>query len=419
MIIRKDYLTKLISWKDHDIIKVITGIRRCGKSTILKQFQDYLKENGVIDEQIISINFEDLKYEDLLDYKALYNYVESRILPDKKMYIFIDEIQKVPSFEKAVDSLYIQKNLDVYITGSNAYLLSSDLSTLLSGRYIEISMLPLSFKEIYEEKGGDKEAVFYRYLKYGGFPYLMTMPMDDEQVNMYLEGIYNTVIIKDIEERENRKNPNPNKRKITNVVLLKFIAKYLASTVGSIVSIKNVTGYLTSTGRKVSSATVDDYMEALQEAFIFYPVERFDLSGKKVLKTLNKWYIVDLALRDYMLAKKTYDLGFSLENIVYLELLRRGYRVNVGETESSEVDFVAQKNNEIIYYQVTASMLDQTTFERELASLRLIKDNYKKVVLTLDKFTLGNYEGIEVINAIDWLLDCKDETKKDATKTES
>ncbi len=419
MIIRKDYLTKLISWKDHDIIKVITGIRRCGKSTILKQFQDYLKENGVIDEQIISINFEDLKYEDLLDYKALYNYVGSRILPDKKMYIFLDEIQKVPSFEKAVDSLYIQKNLDVYITGSNAYLLSSDLSTLLSGRYIEISMLPLSFKEIYEEKGGDKEAVFYRYLKYGGFPYLMTMPMDDEQVNMYLEGIYNTVIIKDIEERENRKNPDPNKRKITNVVLLKSIAKYLASTVGSIVSIKNVTGYLTSTGRKVSSATVDDYMEALQEAFIFYPVERFDLSGKKVLKTLNKWYIVDLALRDYMLQKKTYDLGFLLENIVYLELLRRGYRVNVGKAESSEVDFVAQKNNEIIYYQVTASMLDQTTFERELASLRLIKDNYKKVVLTLDKFTLGNYEGIEVINAIDWLLDCKDETKKDATKTES
>ncbi len=419
MIIRKDYLTKLISWKDHDIIKVITGIRRCGKSTILKQFQDYLKENGVIDEQIISINFEDLKYEDLLDYKALYDYIGSRILPDKKMYIFLDEIQKVPSFEKAVDSLYIQKNLDVYITGSNAYLLSSDLSTLLSGRYIEILMLPLSFKEIYEEKGGDKEAVFYRYLKYGGFPYLMTMPMDDEQVNMYLEGIYNTVIIKDIEERENRKNPNPNKRKITNVVLLKSIAKYLASTVGSIVSIKNVTGYLTSTGRKVSSATVDDYMEALQEAFIFYPVERFDLSGKKVLKTLNKWYIVDLALRDYMLPKKTYDLGFSLENIVYLELLRRGYRVNVGKTESSEVDFVAQKNNEIIYYQVTASMLDQTTFERELASLRLIKDNYKKVVLTLDKFTLGNYEGIEVINAIDWLLDCKDETKKDATKTES
>lgn len=419
MIIRKDYLTKLISWKDHDIIKVITGIRRCGKSTILKQFQDYLKENGVIDEQIISINFEDLKYEDLLDYKALYNYVESRILPDKKMYIFLDEIQKVPSFEKAVDSLYIQKNLDVYITGSNAYLLSSDLSTLLSGRYIEISMLPLSFKEIYEEKGGDKEAAFYRYLKYGGFPYLMTMPMDDEQVDMYLEGIYNTVIIKDIEERENRKNPDPNKRKITNVVLLKSIAKYLASTVGSIVSIKNVTGYLISTGRKVSSATVDDYMEALQEAFIFYPVERFDLSEKKVLKTLNKWYIVDLALRDYMLPKKTYDLGFSLENIVYLELLRRGYRVNVGKAESSEVDFVAQKNNEIIYYQVTASMIDQTTFERELAPLRLIKDNYKKVVLTLDKFTLGNYEGIEVINAIDWLLDCKDETEKDATKTES
>lgn len=404
MVIRKNYLNKLISWKDHDIIKVITGIRRCGKSTLLMQFQDYLKHQGVMDEQIISINLEDLKFEDLLDYRSLYEYIESKILPGKKMYIFLDEIQKVLGFEKAVDSLYIKENVDVYITGSNAYILSSDLSTLLSGRYVEISMLPLSFKEIYEEKGGDKEEVFNQYLKYGGFPYLMNMPLDDEQINMYLEGIYNTVIIKDIEERENRKQLDPNKRKITNIVLLKSIAKYLASTIGSIISVKNVTGYLTSAGRKVSSSTVDDYMEALQEAFIFYPVERFDISGKKILKTLNKWYIVDLALRDYMLPKKMYDLGFSLENTIYFELLRRGYRVNVGKTESSEIDFVARKNNEISYYQVTASMIDQTTFERELAPLRSIKDNYKKTVLTLDKFTQGNYDGIEVINAIDWLL---------------
>lgn len=404
MIIRKNYLNKLILWKDQDIIKVITGIRRCGKSTLLKQFQDYLRDNGVMDEQIISINFEDLKFEDLLDYKFLYKYVESKILPNQKMYIFFDEIQKVSSFEKAVDSLYIKENLDVYITGSNAYMLSSDLSTLLSGRYVEISMLPLSFKEVYEEKGGDKEEAFNQYLKYGGFPYLMNIPMDDEQLNMYLEGIYNTVIVKDIEERENKKYVDPNKRKVTNIVLLKSIAKYLASAIGSIISVKNVTGYLTSTGRKVSSSTVDDYMEALREAFIFYSVERFDISGKKILKTLNKWYIVDLALRDYMLPKKTYDLGFSLENTVYFELLRRGYRVFVGKTELSEIDFVTQKNNEIIYYQVTASMLDQTTFEREMAPLKNIKDNYKKVVLTLDKFTQGNYEGIEVINAIDWLL---------------
>lgn len=404
MVIRKNYLNKLILWKDQEIIKVITGIRRCGKSTLLKQFQDYLRDNGVKDEQIISINFEDLKFEDLLDYKSLYKYVESKILPNQKMYIFFDEIQKVSSFEKAVDSLYIKENLDVYITGSNAYMLSSDLSTLLSGRYVEISMLPLSFKEVYEEKGGDKEEGFNQYLKYGGFPYLMNIPLDDEQLNMYLEGIYNTVIVKDIEERENRKYIDPNKRKVTNIVLLKSIAKYLASAIGSIISVKNVTGYLTSTGRKVSSATVDDYMEALREAFIFYSVERFDISGKKILKTLNKWYIVDLALRDYMLPKKTYDLGFSLENTVYFELLRRGYRVFVGKTELSEIDFVTQKNNEIIYYQVTASMLDQATFEREMAPLKNIKDNYKKVVLTLDKFTQGNYEGIEVINVIDWLL---------------
>lgn len=404
MVIRKNYLDKLILWKDHDIIKVITGIRRCGKSTLLMQFQDYLRDNGVMDEQIISINFEDLKFEALLDYRSLYEYVESKILPGEKMYIFLDEIQKVSGFEKTVDSLYIKENVDVYITGSNAYMLSSDLSTLLSGRYVEISVLPLSFKEVYEEKGGGKEEVFNQYLKYGGFPYLMNMPLDVEQINMYLEGIYNTVIIKDIEERENRKHLDSNKRKITNIVLLKSIAKYLASAIGSIISVKNVTGYLTSTGRKVSSSTVDDYMEALRESFIFYPVERFDISGKKILKTLNKWYIVDLALRDHMLPKETYDLGFSLENTIYFELLRRGYRVNIGKTESSEIDFVVQKNNEIIYYQVTASMVDQTTFERELAPLRSIKDNYKKIVLTLDKFTQGNYDGIEVVNAIDWLL---------------
>lgn len=405
MVVRKNYLDKLISWKDYDIIKVITGIRRCGKSTLLKQFQKYLTDNGVAEEQIISINFEDLEFEDLLDYRSLYKYVKNRLLPDKKMYVFLDEIQKVSNFEKAVDSLYTQKNVDVYITGSNAYMLSSDLSTLLSGRYIEISMLPLSFKEVYEEKGGDKEETFNQYLKYGGFPYLTTMPLDEEQTNMYLEGIYNTVIIKDIEERENRKNQDPNKRKITNIVLLKSIARYLASTIGSIVSIKNVTGYLTSNGRKVSASTVDDYMEALREAFIFYPVERFDISGKKILKTLNKWYIVDLALRDYMVPKKTYDLGFSLENIVYFELIRRGYRVSIGKTDTAEVDFVAQKNGEIIYYQVSASMLDQSTFERELLPLKSIKDNYKKIVLTLDRFTQGNYEGIEVVNAIDWLLE--------------
>ena len=404
MIIRKNYLDKLISWKEHDIIKVITGIRRSGKSTLLKQFQDYLKDNGIMDEQIISINFEDLRYENLLNYKALYEYIDGKIISGQKMYIFLDEIQKVSEFEKVVDSLYIQENIDVYITGSNAYMLSSDLSTFLSGRYVEISMLPLSFNEVYEEKGGDKEEVFYQYLKYGGFPYLTTISLNDEKLDMYLEGIYNTVIVKDIEERENRKNNDPNKRKITNIVLLKSIAKYLASTIGSIISVKNVTGYLTSSGRKVSIATVDDYLEALKEAFIFYPVERFDISGKKILKTLNKWYIVDLGLRNYMLPKKNYDLGFSLENIIYFELLRRGYRVNIGNIDNAEVDFVAQKNGEIIYYQVTTSLIDQQTFERELSSLRSIKDNYRKYVLTLDKLTIGNYEGIEVVNAIDWLL---------------
>lgn len=403
MIERTSYLNELISWKDHDIIKVITGIRRCGKSTLLKQYQAYLKGIGIQDCQIISINFEDLQYESLLEYHALYDYILSKLISNQRMYIFLDEIQKVQGFEKVVDSLYIQGNIDIYITASNAYMLSSDLSTLLSGRYIEISILPLSFKEIYKD-GDNPDQAFIKYLKYGGFPYLQNMPLDDENVNTYIEGIYNTVIVKDIEEREARKQKDPNKRKISNPLLLTTIAKYLASTIGSIVSIKKVTGYLTSTGRKVSPTTVDAYMNALKEAFIFYPVERFDISGKKILKSLNKWYIVDLALRNYVLPKKNYDLGFSLENAVYFELLRRYHRVYIGKDGSHEVDFVIQKKDEIIYFQVTASMMDESTFKREMAPLQAIKDNYRKIVLTLDHFTVGNYEGIEVINAVEWFL---------------
>ena len=402
MIIRKAYLNNLISWRDENIIKVVTGIRRCGKSTLLKQYENYLKESGVNENQIISINFEDLEFEELLDYKKLYAYIEERLCENQKSYIFLDEIQKVMYFEKVVDSLYIKENTDVYITGSNAYMLSGDLATLLSGRYVEISMLPLSFKEYLEATNMEKDTGFSEYMRYGGLPYIATMERTPEKTAAYLEGIYNTVIIKDIEDRQRRKF-DENNRKIRDVTLLKTISRYLSSVVGSPVSVKSITDYLVSNGRKVSPNSVDSYAEALAESFIFYPVERFDLVGKQILKSNKKWYVVDLGLRGHILPREKYDLGFSIENIVYFELLRRGYRVNIGKLGQLEIDFVAQKLGELTYIQVTADMTNESTFLREMLPLQKVKDNYEKIVLTLDNFSMGNYEGIKVINLLDWL----------------
>ncbi len=403
MIKRSEYLEKLYTWKDEQVIKVVTGLRRCGKSTLLKQYQELLKAEGVAEEQIVSVNFEELEYEELLDYRKLYAYLKERLCQGKMTYIFLDEIQKVDAFEKVVDSLYVKENTDLYITGSNAYMLSSDLATLLTGRYVEISMLPLSFAEFMQTTEQPKDQAFAEYMRYGGLPYLSVMNRTDEKVNTYLEGIYNTVIVKDIEERQKRKETDPNKRKISDITLLKTVAKYLSSVVGNQVSIKSVADYLTSSGRKVSVATVDDYMEALAESFIFYPAERFDIVGKQLLKTNQKWYIVDLGLRNHILPRRAYDLGYSLENIVYLELLRRDYQVNVGKVGNTEVDFVAQKDGKYTYFQVTADLTNEETFEREIRPLKAIKDNYEKIILTLDRFTVGDYEGIQVINAVDWL----------------
>lgn len=405
MVERKEYLEQLWSWKDEQLIKVVTGIRRCGKSTLLEQYQEKLKLADVDKEQIISINFEDLDNELLLDYKVLYQYIKERLCPDKMTYIFLDEIQNVPLFEKVVDSLYVKDNTDVYITGSNAYMLSSDLATLLSGRYVEISMLPLSFREYVIVTGMQRKAAFTEYMKTGGIPYVAVMNRTDEKVEQYLEGIYNTVIVKDIEERQARREQDGGKRKITDITLLKTIARYLASVVGSPVSMKSITDYLISSGRKVSPNTVNDYVNALTESFVFYPVERFDIVGKQLLKVNKKMYIVDLGLRTHILPRKHYDLGFSIENIVYFELLRRGYRVNIGKYGSAEVDFVAQKQGGLTYYQITADMTAEETFERELRPLRGIQDNYEKIILTLDRFTLGNYDGIKVLNVVDWLLE--------------
>ena len=400
MVIRKAYLEQLKSWKDEMVVKVVTGIRRCGKSTLLMQYQDYLRENGVAENQIISINFEELEYEHLLDYRALYGYIKERLCADKMTYIFLDEIQKVPDFQKVVDSLYVKKNTDVYITGSNAYMLSGDLATLLTGRYVEISMLPLSFKEYLDITGGNPETAFADYMRNGALPYIAVMDKTQEKVDTYLEGIYNTVIVKDIEERQSRKESDPGKRKVNDIALLKSIARFLASSIGSPISIKSVTDYLISSGRRVSSNTVSDYMEALAESYVFYPAERFDVVGKQLLKSNKKWYMVDLGLRNHILPRRNYDLGFSIENIVFFELLHRGYQVNIGKYENAEIDFVAQKQGVLTYFQVTADMTAQPTFDREMSSFYRMKDNYEKIVLTLDRFTLGNYEGIKVINVL-------------------
>ena len=406
MIQRKEYLDLLKKWKDEQVIKVITGIRRCGKSTLLNLYQDYLRTQGVADNQIVYVNFEELEYEDLLDYKALYNDITSRLHSEKTTYIFLDEIQQVADFQKAVDSLYVKQNVDIYITGSNAYLLSGELATLLSGRYVEINMLPLSFAEFCEVKGGsDKDALLAEYMKNGGLPYIAKLAGETEKVDMYLEGIYNTIIVKDIEERQKRKERDPNKRKVNDITLLKNISKFLASSVGSPVSMKSIADYITSGGRSISQATVSDYVDALIEPYIFYPAERYDVLGKQLLKTNRKMYIVDLGIRRHLLPRKRYDLGFSLENVAYLELLRRGYEVNIGKVGTTEVDFVARKNDNVFYFQVTASMVEEATFDREMSPLKAINDNYPKIVITLDRYTPGNYEGIHVVNAIDWLLE--------------
>lgn len=406
MVQRDEYLNQLKKWKDEQVIKVITGIRRCGKSTLLEMYRDYLKSEGVSDDRIISINFEELEYEELSDYKALYNYIKERLHKTETTYIFLDEIQQVENFQKAVDSLYVKKNTDIYITGSNAYLLSGELATLLSGRYVEINMLPLSFAEFCQiKKSGDKNELFAEYMKNGGLPYITNFGDDSEKIDTYLEGIYNTIIVKDIEERQKRRESDPDKRKVTDIALLKNISRFLAGSIGSPISVKSIADYVTSSGRKVSQNTVDDYVEALTEPYIFYPVERYDVLGKQLLKKNRKMYIVDLGLRRHLLARQRYDLGFSLENVIYFELLRRGYSVNIGKIGAAEIDFVARKNDNVSYYQVTASMTEESTFEREMSPLKGITDNYPKTVITLDRFTLGNYEGIEVVNAVDWLLD--------------
>jgi len=391
-IIRKEYLDKLIKLKDYHVIKIITGIRRSGKSVLLNQFKEYLLNSGVLPSNIIYINFEFLENEELTDYKKLYNFIlEKTVLGE--MYIMIDEIQNVSNFEKVIDSLFAKGNYNIYITGSNSRLLSSEISTLLSGRYIELSILPFSFKEFYQVRGGDKKQAFNEYFKYGGLPYVSQIK-DRESKLAYIEGIYTTIIVKDLVER----------KKITDVALLKDILKYILDTIGNSISAKKISDTLSSNGRKTSHITVSNYLDALVEAFIIYKAERYDIRGKQRLSSLEKYYVVDVGFRAFALGDKQYNIGSVLENIVYLELLRRGYSVNIGKIDSFEIDFIATNDSDKKYYQVSSSVLDPNTFKRELTPLLKVSDNYEKVILTLDELPM-NYEGIKQVNIIEWLLD--------------
>ena len=398
MIERSEYLNKLIYWKDKQIIKIITGIRRCGKSTIFELYKNYLKSNKVKDNQIISINFEDMEFEELFDYKKLYKFITSKIQNNRKYYIFLDEIQHVNNFQKVVDSLFIKKNVDVYITGSNAYLLSGELATLLSGRYIEIEMLPLSFKEYcnYYKNQKDKKVLFDNYLKFGGFPYTTELNNDNKAIEIYLKGIYNTVLLKDVVA----------KNKISDVMILESVIKFVFHNIGSFVSTKKITDTLNSNGRKVSVNTIENYLLALINCYVLYRVNRFDIKGKQHLKTLEKYYVADTGLRDILITSQETDIGHILENVVYLELLRRGYKVCVGKViDEKEIDFVAESSKEIIYYQVCSNIKNVDILKRELSALSKIKDNFPKYLITQDETLEKTYNGIKQINIIDWLLE--------------
>ncbi len=400
---REAYLSILRNFKDQQIIKIITGIRRCGKSTLLELFQDYLKESGIEENQIISINFEDADYEELQDRKKLYEYLKAKLVKGKKTYIFLDEIQKVNEFEKTVDSLFINKDVDLYITGSNAWFLSSELATLLTGRYIEIKMLPLSFKEYlsaFEDKT-DLSRKFRDYLQYSSFPQAIQLfKINPENIKLFLDGIYNTILFKDVMQRKG----------ITDKNTLERVTKYLYDNIGNRTSMKNITDNIEGLEKNNSYNTVSTYVQALIDSYIVYKANRYDIKGKEFLKTQEKYYAVDVGLRYYMLGQGSgKDMGHILENVVYLELLRRGYEVYIGKYDDLEVDFVAKNSKDTIYYQVAlttreSAQSNNSVLERELVPLKRINDNYPKYILTLDDDLDADFDGIKKINVLDWLL---------------
>lgn len=393
MIKRIEYLKKLNSYKEKELIKVITGLRRSGKSILMEQFIDCLKETGVKDNQIIKINFEEKENENLLDKDELYKYIIENIKSNKEVYsyLFLDEIQKVKDFQIIIDSLYVKKNVDIYMTGSNADLLSSELATLLTGRYVEIKMLPLSYKE-YIDNNSDSAESFNNYLNNGGLPYLLNLETDEMKYE-YIIGLYNTILNNDIIRRHND----------IDISIFENILNFIIDNTSNIVSPNSIANALNSYGKKVSYNTVEKYIRYMKECYLIYECGRYDILGKQNLKTLSKYYLVDLGFKKVSSIKNNTNLGYSIENIVYLELLRRGNIVNIGKVNDLEVDFVVKKENEIEYYQVSTSLYDEKTKEREINSLKAIKDNYKKTILTLDDYGIGNVDGINIVNLREWL----------------
>lgn len=393
------YLNELLKFKNKNIIKVITGIRRCGKSSLLKLFRNHLIDIGVEEKNIIFINFESMVYDFIDDYKKLNSYIKEKIVLDKKNYILLDEVQLVEKWEKTVNSLLVDYDVDIYVTGSNAYLLSSELSTLLSGRYIEIKMTTLSFKEFIQfhefSEEESKEEIFSLYLKYGGFPSVADLGMNQEIINSFLEGVYNTVILKDVIQRNS----------IKDVSLLENIFKFITQNIGSIVSPRSISNTINSEGRKTTSETIDNYLSMLQNAFIIHQIKRYDIKGKQILKTLGKYYISDIGIRNAVLGYRDIDFGHILENVVYLELIRRKYNVYIGKIGEYEVDFIAEKQDDKKYYQVTLSLNSDEVIERENRPLLLIDDNYEKIIISKDKNFVKDSNGIKYINIINFLLE--------------
>jgi predicted AAA+ superfamily ATPase len=429
---RDIYLNRLIAFQDTEPVKVITGIRRCGKSSLLKLMQKHLLETGIEAQQIISMNFESMKYRDM-DVQAFYNHVKEKVLPDKRMYLFFDELQRLDRWEDAINSFRVDFDCDIYITGSNAYLLSSEYSTYLSGRHVEIKMFPLSFKEflafhgyeIRERKspGGEMrkraydaegepvewEELFEAFMHYGGMPGIADVGLVQDRVLTLLDGVYSTVVVRDILERERRRG----QRQITDPVLLRKIILFLADNVGNNTSLTSISNTLVSSKMledrakqgKPATQTIAAYVNALKEAYLFYEIKRFDIKGKEELKTLGKYYIVDIGLRNFLLGYRDMDTGHMIENVVYFELLRRGYDVAVGKIGSQEIDFIATKDHEKIYFQVTDDMTSELTRQRELAPLKMVRDNYRKVILTMNTNSTASVEGIEIIRLIDFLIE--------------
>ncbi len=396
MINRENYIKKISEWKDKKIIKVITGMRRTGKSSILELYAENLKKIGVNNKNIIHINFEDLAFEQYQDYKELYNYINSHIEGKDMYYIFLDEIQLVDKFEKAINSLFLKDNVDIYLTGSNAKLLSSEISTLLTGRYIELDMYPLSFSEylIFLDNNNDIDSNFENYLKYGGMPYTTELNLNQKNIYKYLNGIFDTVVVKDVVMKNN----------IKDVQTLYSIINFLFDNIGNTTSINKISNTLSSNGKKTNAVTVDNYVKFLIDSFVIYKVKRFDIKGKEYLKTQEKYYIADIGLRNAVLGLRDIDQGHILENIVFLELKRRGYEVSIGKMRDYEIDFIASNQNQKLYIQVAFTVKENSTLERELYPLKKLKNNYPKILITQDKFLNKDFQGILHFNIIDFLI---------------